>query len=321
MKSTNMMLQWARMKGLVCPPFTPYTASGEMNLSAVPEQIKIIGETGASAVFLGGTASEGASQTIEERVRIAEVYKAEFAKQKLDIKLIQHVGATSLEESRILAKEAERIGVDAIASVTPSFFRPANIEQMIKWLGGLAAAAPATPFYYYHIPVMTNLPATISIRKFLTEADGKIPTLHGIKYTSMNLCEYSDLCDVADGKYDIMAGLSEQMLAALAMGAKSAVSVPFNLLFAMKYYREILGHFNNGNMKEALRLQKEINELTFLLQHGGHGHAIPVMRAIYEMETGIDLGPCRLPLEPVTLSAAKAIEEKLNLLGFLKRAI
>ena len=255
-----------KLEGLVVPPFTAYQKDGEVDLSVIPKQVELIEGMKPCAIFLGGTASEGASQTIEERVAIAEAYKAEFDRTQTSTKLILHIGATSLKESQILAQEAERIGVDAVASVTPTFFKPANVPQMVDWMKNLAAAAPKTPFFYYHIPVMTNVPATISVRKFLEAAGPEIPTMHGIKYTSTNLAEYADLTQVEGGKYDIMAGLSEQMVAALAMGARSAVSVPFNNPFATERYHGILDTFNEGNLKGALSYQHSINKLTWLLQ-------------------------------------------------------
>ena len=316
-RRTSRVLSIGRIEGLVCPPFTPYKSDGSVNLDLVGKQLEMIEGTGASAIFLGGTASEGASQSISERVDIAQAYMREIKNTNSSIKLIQHVGATSLVESQELAKRAQEAGVDAIASVTPTFFKPANLNQMVDWLGELAAAAPNTPFYYYHIPVMTGIPLTISVKSFLEAADTKIPSLHGVKYTSQNLCEYADCVLACNRKYDVMAGLSEQMLAALAMGAKSSVSVPFNLPFAMKYYQKILEQFKNGDLTGALETQTHINQLTFLLQQGGHGHPVAVMRAMVQMETGLDLGSCRLPLKPINSETYKTVENKLKELGFL----
>eukprot|EP01060_Flectonema_neradi_P032193 TRINITY_DN5079_c0_g3_i1.p1 TRINITY_DN5079_c0_g3~~TRINITY_DN5079_c0_g3_i1.p1 ORF type:complete len:320 (+),score=51.71 TRINITY_DN5079_c0_g3_i1:54-1013(+) len=314
---TARALAIGRIQGLVCPPFTPYKPDGSVNLDLIGKQFEMIEKTGASAIFLGGTASEGASQSVAERNDIAAAYIAEIKKKNSPIKLIQHVGATSLVESQELAKVAQEAGVDAIASVTPTFFKPANLNQMVSWLGEVAAAAPDTPFYYYHIPVMTGVPLTISVKSFLEAADTKIPSLHGLKYTSQNLCEYADCVLACDRKFDVMAGLSEQMLAALAMGAKSSVSVPFNLPFAMKYYQKILEQYKNGDLAGALETQTHINQLTFLLQHGGHGHPVAVMRAMVHMETGLDFGACRLPLTPISADTYKTVEGKLKSLGFL----
>ena len=266
MRASRTCLALGKMKGLVIPPFTVYSKNGDVDISKIAEHIQIIEKMNGTAVFLGGTGSEGASQTIEERVAIATEYRRVFDATDSKLKLMLHVGATSLKESQQLAEAAETLKVDAIASVTPTFFKPANVNVMSEWMSELASAAPNTPFYYYHIPVITNLPATISVKKFLEVCGPKTPTLHGIKYTAMNLAEFSDLTQVAGGKYDIMAGLSEQMLAALAMGAKASVSVPYNNPFAMKYYHKILEQYNAGDLNGALKTQQEINKLTYLLQ-------------------------------------------------------
>ncbi|KAJ9436216.1 4-hydroxy-tetrahydrodipicolinate synthase [Diplonema papillatum] len=188
---------------------------------------------------------------------------------------------------------------------------------MIDWMGGLASAAPSTPFYYYHIPVITGVPATISVKKFLEEGGPLIPTLHGVKYTSTNLAEMADVASVGHGKYDVMAGLGEQMLAALAMGAESAVSAPFNVPFAMGYYHRIQEQFAKGDMKEALKLQKKINQFSYVLQWGGYGHPISTMRAIIRHEKGLEFGSPRLPLKAMSAESAKKLCDELKGLGFL----
>eukprot|EP00755_Sulcionema_specki_P011236 Sspe_Gene.7494::Locus_2538_Transcript_1_1_Confidence_1.000_Length_1168::g.7494::m.7494/K01639/E4.1.3.3, nanA, NPL; N-acetylneuraminate lyase len=308
---------WPRISGLVCPPFTPYTAKGDVNFDAISKQIDIIAKTGCSAIFLGGTASEGPSQSVEERKEIAKFYAKALKERNYQMKLIIHVGTLSTRESEELAGSAEAINADAIASVTPAFFKPANVQAMVDWFQPVAAAAPNTPFYYYHMPMMTGVPPTVSVKKFLEEGGKAIPTLHGVKYTSQNLAEYADCAEADGGRYDVMAGLSEQLLAALAMGAKSSVSVPYNLPFTIPYYQSIIDRFNDGDMAGALAKQKEINRLTFLLQHGGYGNPISLMRAMMKMETGVDFGDCRPPLPKVSEATYAAVEKELHSLGFL----
>ena len=96
----------------------------------------------------------------------------------------QHIGCDSLESARTLAAHAESLsGVDAIAGMAPSFFRPTSAAALVDFLAPVAAAAPNTPFFYYHFPSITN--CTVNASEFFKEAKetGRIPTLAGMKYT------------------------------------------------------------------------------------------------------------------------------------------
>ena len=100
---------------------------------------------------------------------------------------VQHIGCDSLESARALAAHAEALsGVDAIAGMAPSFFRPTSAAALVDFLAPVAAAAPGTPFFYYHFPTITN--CTVNASEFFKEAKetGRIPTLAGMKYTVRN---------------------------------------------------------------------------------------------------------------------------------------
>ena len=100
---------------------------------------------------------------------------------------VQHIGCDSLESARALAAHAEALsGVDAIAGMAPSFFRPTSAAALVDFLAPVAAAAPGTPFFYYHFPTITN--CTVNASEFFKVAKetGRIPTLAGMKYTVRN---------------------------------------------------------------------------------------------------------------------------------------
>jgi N-acetylneuraminate lyase len=63
------------------------------------------------------------------------------------MRLIVHVGHSAVEESRRLAAHARRIGVHAFATIGPTFFRAATLDQLIGYCGRIASAARQLPFY------------------------------------------------------------------------------------------------------------------------------------------------------------------------------
>jgi N-acetylneuraminate lyase len=105
-------------------------------------------------------------------------------------KLIMHIGCASVEDSKELARHAESIGVPAIASTPPVFFKPENLSELVETMGAIASAAPKTPFYFYHIPMRTG--AYFSMYEFFEAAHVRIPTLVGMKFTHWNMMDFSD---------------------------------------------------------------------------------------------------------------------------------
>ena len=55
------------------------------------------------------------------------------------------------------AQHAESMGVDAIACITPNYFKPQSVEDMVEYMRQVARAAPNTPFYLYDINFMTQV--------------------------------------------------------------------------------------------------------------------------------------------------------------------
>jgi N-acetylneuraminate lyase len=63
----------------------------------------------------------------------------------------------------------------------------------------IASAAPHTPFYYYHIPSFTGV--HFKMLDFLQEAEGKIPTLTGMKFSHNDMFDFGACVKFKNEKY------------------------------------------------------------------------------------------------------------------------
>ena len=77
-------------------------------------------DKGVKGVYVNGSSGECIYQGVEERKVIIENVMA-VAKGKLTV--INHVACNNTKDSVELAKHSERVGVDAIASIPPIYFR------------------------------------------------------------------------------------------------------------------------------------------------------------------------------------------------------
>lgn len=276
-----------KLQGLVAAPFTPMLTNGDINIAAIPAYYALLKKNKVSGAFICGSTGEGVSLTFDEKVAIMQTW-ADITAMDKDFKVITLVGGTNIKECRILAQKAEEIGLFGISFTSPFYFKPANVDQLAKCCTEIAAAAPNTAFYYYHIPVLTG--GNFPMIDLLKAIDGKISNFAGIKYTHEDFMDYLSCLNFADRKYDMLWGRDENMLSALVLGAKGAVGSTYN--YAAPLYLDLIKAYESGDFETANALQqKSIDMITLLGKYGGISVGKSYMKLI-----GLDCGTFRLPV-------------------------
>jgi N-acetylneuraminate lyase len=297
------------LPGLVAAPFTPFRGDGEIAFDLIPRQARTLATNGVIGAFVCGTTGEGASMTSAERRRVTEAW---IAARPAGLKIIAHVGHTSAADARALARHAQDAGADAIATVAPYFFKPAGVGELVAWCAHVAAAAPKLPFFYYHIPSMTNV--TIPAAAFLAEARGAIPTLAGIKFTDENLADFRAVREFAGDDYEVLFGRDEILLTGLQAGATGAVGSTYN--YAAPLYVRIRQAYAAGEQSTAEREQAKARAFVDVMNRfGGQPAGKVIMKLV-----GIDCGPVRLPLRTLTAAQENELRAALEAQGFFEFA-
>lgn len=291
--------------GLLAATFSAFDNNKELQLDLIPVIVDRLIADGLTGVFVGGTNGEGLSLTLEERMAVTEAYIKASDKR---LKIFAHVGHSSIKEARKLAAHAQRAGADAISAVAAFYFKPSSVENLTDCMAQIAAAAPDTPFYYYHMPAATGV--SVSVIDFLKIGESKIPNLAGVKYTATTLHEYQHCLRYQEGKFDILFGYDELLLPALSMGAKGAIGSTYS--FAAPMYRKIMDLFDQKKLKEAAAAQYECCQMIQALSRYA---PIPTQKEILKM-TGLDLGGCRLPLVDLTGKQREALKAYLEEIAF-----
>uniref|UniRef100_A0A8C8YJ17 N-acetylneuraminate lyase n=1 Tax=Prolemur simus TaxID=1328070 RepID=A0A8C8YJ17_PROSS len=281
---------------------------GEINFSVIGQYVDyLVKEQGVKNVFVNGTTGEGLSLSISERRRVAEEWVTK-GRNKLD-QVVIHVGALSLKESQELAQHAAEIGADGIAVIAPFFLKPWNKDVLINFLKEVAAAAPALPFYYYHIPALTGI--KIRAEELLDGIQDKIPTFQGLKFSDTDLLDFGQCVDQnRQRQFAFLFGVDEQLLSALVMGATGAVGSTYNYLG--KKTNQMLEAFEQKDFSVALNYQSH-----FLIYFSCLGFGVSQTKAIMTLVSGIPMGPPRLPLQKASREFTDNAEAKLKSLNFL----
>lgn len=290
---------------LIAAPFTPFNADGAINFEILAKYAQSLADSGVSGVFIGGTTGEGFSLSLDERMRLAEVW-CEVAPALL--RVIVHVGHTSLPESKRLAAHAQSVGARGIATIGSIFFEPSSPESWVATCQQIAAAAPVTPFYYYHMPSMSRIRWTAS--SLIPLLEKSIPTFRGVKFTHEDLEDYSKCLRIGGNRLEIFFGRDELLLEGLKLGATSAVGSTYN--FAAPLYLKVARLHSEGNDEEAARCQHLCTRaIQIMVSFGG----LSGIRSTMSL-CGIDCGPMRLPLTPLTEAQEHELEGELREMGF-----
>jgi N-acetylneuraminate lyase len=290
--------------GLVPAVLTPFDSNGALNLAVVEKQVELCLKDGVAAAFVGGTTGEFSSLCTAERMALASRWCEATRGTKL--RIVVHIGANALADAEELARHAEKHGAAAIATVSPNYVKPKTVAQLAEWCAKLAASAPATPFYFYDIPSMTGV--SLPMPEFIGLAEKSIPTFAGLKFTNSDLMAFQQLVNYGDGKFDVVWGFDEFLLAALVLGAKGAVGTTYN--FAAPLYQRIIASVKAGNLAAARADQFKSVKLIALMQKYGFLAAAKESLRV----RGVDCGPVRLP-NPSMTGSARDFRVELETLG------
>lgn len=290
-----------RPKRLIAATPTPMDDNRQVDYTAIEALAAHLVRQGVAGAFVNGSTGEFSSLTLGERMLTAEVWRAAAAP---GFSVIVHIGETCVENCKRLASHASGIGADAVAAIAPYYFKPGSVSALVDFCAEIAASAPGTPFYYYHIPALTGV--DFPMRNFLREASPRIPNLAGIKFSHTNLTDVAQCVQFDGGRYDILFGIDEMLLGALPMGVGGAVGSTYNI--AAPLYLRMIGAFDAGEMESARRDQQHIAEMVACIVQRG---VVPGVKAVLS-GMGMECGTVRLPLQSLSHEAARTLFEEFR---------
>lgn len=290
-----------RFGGLIAPVINPLGHDGKLNLKAIEHYVDVLLKNEVTGAFVCGTAGEGTSLTIAERKQVVAKW-VEASKGRIQI--IAHIGTNSIEDAKELARHAQEVKAAAVALVAPHYIRPESVEALVDFSAEVAAAAPDTPFFYYHFPDITNV--RFSAYSFLKLASKKIPNLQGVKFTHHDFYDFGLCIQFEGGKYDILNGYEHVLLAGLAFGTPGCIGITFSLVGPQ--YAKIFKAFQAGDIEAARKEHaRGVEFYTVLVKYG----LIRAHKALLKIQ-GLDLGPVRLPLVDLTESEVASLVADLK---------
>jgi len=290
-------MSMGKITGLNTAVVTPMYDDGTVNYDAIDGYAEFLISQGLSGVFVNGSSGESLLLNTEERKKVLRKWMR-YADR---LNILVHVGHTSYVEACELARDAGALGVRAISAMGPCFMQPKTLEDLIAFNAKVAASAPDTPYYYYHIPIRSGV--NYDMTRFLSQGAELIPNLTGLKYTSQDAFMEFKCIRLEGGRFDILHGNDETYFLGLTMGAQSGIGTSLNVNAPL--FQKIFDAFRAGDLTEAANQQEQANRAVELMCRYNTIAGIKEMLSL----CGIHTGPCRLPNGALT-PAQKADTKK-----------
>lgn len=288
----------AIFKGVFPALVTPFRENGEINAKAMEQLVELNLDKGVSGFYVGGSTAESFMLSPDERKYALEIVM-DATKGKADV--IANIGMFSTQQGIDLAKHAEKLGVSAISSVPPFYFK-FNMQEYYRYYSDILDEV-SLPMFIYNVPAMSGVNFTEQdFDKFFQHK-----RIIGVKYTSYDLFLMQKLIQKYPDK-TIFIGHDEIYLSALATGAKALIGSTVGLM-AEKFIK-IEKLFQAGKQEEALQVQGKVNQIVSVLVKIG---VFKGVKAALELR-GIPCGTCRKPLQPLTDEELHMLKDALKLL-------
>lgn len=308
MKGVLKMSKLDKYRGIIPAFYACYDDEGNISPERVQALTQHFIDKGVKGVYVNGSSGECIYQSVEERKIIIEnVMKV--AKGKLTV--INHVACNNTRDSVELARHAEAVGVDAIASIPPIYFHLPEYS-IAKYWNDISAAAPNTDFVIYNIPQLAGTALTMSLFKEML----KNPRVIAVKNSSMPTQDIQMF--KAEGlrqrdDFIVFNGPDEQFVAGRAIGADAGIGGTYGVMpeLFLKLNELLLA----GERDTAIELQYAINEIIYKMC-ASHANMYAVAKEVLRINDNLDIGGVRVPLEnlidtdlPVAQEAAKMVRE------------
>ncbi len=272
----------AKYQGIFPAFYACYDKDGKVSPEKTEEFTEYLIGKGVTGLYVGGSSGECIYQSVEDRKTVLE-HVMKVAKGRIVI--IAHVACNNTADSMELARHAESLGVDAIASIPPIYFHlPAH--AIAQYWNDISSAAPNTDFIIYNIPQLAGTALTTDLLKEML----KNPRVIGVKNSSMPVQDIEQWR--AEGCI-VFNGPDEQLASGLVAGAIGGIGGTYAAM--PELFMAIYKLVQEGNIAKAREIQDACLQIIFNLC-ATKGNMYAVIKECIRKMGGPDIGGVRAPL-------------------------
>lgn len=294
-----------KYKGIFPAFYACYGDDGNISKERTAALVEFFVEKGMNGLYVGGSSGECIYHSVEDRKQQLE---AVMEANKGRLTIIAHVACNNTKDSCELARHAEALGVDAIASIPPIYFRLPE-KAIAKYWNDISDAAPNTDFFIYNIPQLAGTALTLPLLDEML----KNPRVVGVKNSSMPVQDIQMFKRQGrlNGKEIIVYnGPDEQFVSGRLIGADGGIGGTYGVM--PELFVTLNNMIKNGDVKEAYKLQDDINEVIYTMC-STKGNMYATAKAALKKRAGLQLGGVREPLLNLEDSDAVIVDKVVEL--------
>jgi 4-hydroxy-tetrahydrodipicolinate synthase len=289
-----------QFNGIYTPIVTPYRDDGTVHWDALADVVDFLLAAGVHGVISGGSTGENYTQTVAERVALAQFVQARINRR---CPFVVGTGAMLTDESLALATAAREMKADAILLASPPYAVPTDRENALNALAIDKAAN--LPIMLYNYPHRTG---TFMGPEFLDRV-GRSRNFCGIKESSGDINQLHLLA--RDYPHiQLGCGMDDQALEFFAWGAPFWVCGGSNFLPGehIALYDACIGR---GDFATGRRIMSAMLPLMRVLEQGGK--FIQTIKYGVTLN-GIEAGAMRRPLTALNKDEKRSLEQVVRVI-------
>jgi 4-hydroxy-tetrahydrodipicolinate synthase len=283
--------------GVIPAMVTPMMKDEEVNEKALRRLTNHLIDGGVHGVFAVGSQGEFWALSADEKRRVWEAVVDE-TRGRVPV-YGGSVGVTT-RETIALTRLAEKSGVDAVSILTPYFISPTD-DQLFDHYRAVAEST-SLPILLYTNPARTGLKISVSLLVRLAQ----VPNIVGIKDSSGDLELTAEYIRAAPPSFSVLMGRDTLIFAGLMYGTKGGIAATGNVKPAL--VASIYDRFMAGDMAGAKAAQQELAPLRLAFAWGTF--PVVIKEALNLM--GMEAGPCRRPVGPLTEDQREKLKKVLQ---------
>lgn len=281
---------------------TPMNEDGSVNYDAYADLLDFQIENKIDAIISCGTTGESSTLSDEEHLNVIK-FAIEHTAGRVPV--IAGTGSNDTKYAIELSAEAEALGADGLLLVTP-YYNKTSQRGLVAHFGAIADRVK-TPIILYSVQSRTG----VNIAPETALELSKYENIVAIKEASGNISQVAKIKALCGDELDIYSGNDDQIVPLLSLGGKGVISVLSNI--APEVAHNICQLYFDGKVKESAALQLKYLDLCNDLFIDVN--PIPVKEALNMM--GMNAGPCRMPLYPMTDAAKDKLAATMTKHGLL----
>ena len=284
-------------EGVLVPIVTPFAADGSVNVDALRQLVERFIEAGVAGIVACGTTGEYYALEDDEREQVLRTV-AEATRGR--VTAIAGINALSTTQAIRNAQQAESLGYDGLMLSTP----PYSLPEQAGIIAHFRTVAQAT-----RLPIiMYDFPARVGVQ--IAEASvielARIPNIVGIKESSGSFNRALSLIQADIPDFQIISGSDDMAADFLFWGVRSWISGGANVFPGEQ--AKMVKAAGEGRWDEVRSLMRGMYPVIQAMESGDYNQKAKLGCRRH----GIEAGPVRLPLSPLSAQDEHDFLAKLN---------